>query len=66
MSSTTFAVLIHAVIGLAIIVAVTVLLALHDLSEATAIAAFGVAVTLVGGSATSLLALQVQPPGAKK
>ena len=66
MNSTTIAVLIHAVIGLAIIVSVTVLLALHDLSEATGIAAFGVAVTLVGGSATSLLALQVPPPGGRK
>lgn len=62
MSSTTLATIIDGMIALAIVVAVTVLLALHDLSETTAIALYGVAVTLVGGSAKSLLALKIPAP----
>lgn len=59
MSSTTLATIIDGVIAVCVIAAATVLLALHDLSEATAIALFGVAVTLIGGSAKALLALKV-------
>lgn len=51
--------IVDGVIALAIIAAVAVLLALHDISEPTAIALFGVAVTLIGGSAKALLALHV-------
>ncbi len=59
MSSTTLAVVTHAVMGIAIIAAVTTLLALGDISESTAIAMFTAAITLVGGSATALVALKV-------
>lgn len=67
MSPTTLATVIDGLIAVVIIVAVTVLLALHDLSKTDSIALFGVAVTLIGGSAKSLLALKVpartQPVG---
>ena len=59
MPSTTVAAVIDGVIALALIAAVTVLLALHDLSESTAISLYGVAVVLVGGSAKAALALRV-------
>ena len=59
---TTWAVIVDGVIALALIAATTVLLALHDLSETTALALFGVAVTLIGGSAKALLALKVPAP----
>jgi hypothetical protein len=59
MKATTLSVIVDAVIAVSVIASVTVLLALHDLSESTAIALFGVAVTLVGGSAKALLALKV-------
>ena len=54
--------IVDGVIALSIVAATTVLLALHDVSESTAIALFGVAVTLVGGSAKALLALHVPAP----
>lgn len=69
MKATTLSVIVDGVLALAIIAAGTVLLALHDLSESTALALFGVAITLVGGSAKALLALKVSavptnpPPG---
>ncbi len=59
MNGTTLAVLTHAIMGVIIIAAVTTLLALHDISESTAIAMFTAAITLVGGSATALVALKV-------
>lgn len=59
MQSTTLAVIVDGVIALALIAATTVLLALHDLSETTSLALYGVAITLVGGSAKALLALRV-------
>lgn len=62
MSQQTFGVLIDGLIALAIISAAATLLALHDVSESTAIALFGVAVTLIGGSAKALLALHVPTP----
>lgn len=62
MNTTTLAVLTHAIMGLAIIAAVTTLLALHDISESTAIALFTAAITLVGGSATAAVALKVPTP----
>lgn len=62
MSGTTLATLVHAIIGVCIIASVTVLLALHDLSESTAIALYGAAITLVSGSTLATLALKVPVP----
>jgi hypothetical protein len=59
MNSTTLATVTHALIGLALIGAATVLLALHDVSESTAIALYTAAGALVTGSANTLLALKV-------
>lgn len=64
MSSTTLATIIDGIVALTIIAAATTLLALHDLSENTAIALFGVAVVQIGGSAKALLALHVPAPAA--
>ena len=61
MNGTTLPLLIHGIMGLAIIAAVTTLLALGDLSESTAIAMFTAAISLVGGSATAAMALKVPP-----
>ncbi len=55
----TFATVVDAVIALAVIAASTVLLALHDISESTALALYGVSITLIGGSGKALLALRV-------
>lgn len=62
MSSATLASIIDGIIALALIAATTVLLALHDLSETTSLALYGVAITLVGGSAKAILALRVPTP----
>lgn len=62
MTQQNFGVLIDGLIAFAIITAAATLLALHDVSESTAIALFGVAVTLIGGSAKALLALHVPTP----
>lgn len=59
MSTRNLVLLIHGLISLAIIAGTTVLLALHDVQEATALALYGVAVTLAGGTANTLLALKV-------
>jgi hypothetical protein len=50
--------------GLAIIVSATVLLALHDLTETTAMALYAAAIGLIGGSLNTALALKVpsDPP----
>lgn len=61
MSSTTLATLIHGIMGLAIVAAVTTLLVLHDLTESTAIALFTAAISLVSGSAMATVALRVPP-----
>ncbi len=61
MSSTTLATVIHGVMGLAIVAAVTTLLALGHLSESTAIAMFTAAITLVSASAAATIALKVPP-----
>jgi hypothetical protein len=45
---------VHAAVALVIIVAATVLAALHDLDGQTVAALFGAAVGLIGGSASSL------------
>ena len=64
MQSTTLAVLTHAVMGVVIVASVTVLLAMHDIGESTAIAMYTAAISLVAGSATASVALKVpnQPP----
>lgn len=62
MSGTTLATLSHLVMGVAIVAAATVLVALHDLSETTAMALFAGAIGLIGGSATTALALKVPTP----
>ena len=62
MNATTLVTAIHGLVALAIIAATTLLLALHDLSESTALALYGVAVTLVGGTTNTLLALKVPAP----
>lgn len=55
--SATIVLIAHTVVALAIIAAATVLLALHDLDSATAVATIAVGVTLVGGSAGNLAAV---------
>ena len=62
MSGTTLATIAHLLMGVVIIVAATVLLALHDISETTAMALFAGAIGLIGGSATTALALKVPAP----
>ena len=62
MNSTTLATVIHGIMGLAIVIAATVLLALGSLTETTAMALFAGAIGLIGGSATTALALKVPTP----
>lgn len=64
MNGTTLATVIHGVMGLAIIAAATTLLAMHDLTETTAMALFAGAIGLIGGSATTALALKI-PTGSQ-
>ena len=61
MSSTTLATVIHGVVGLAIVAAATVLLALGNLDSTTAMALFAGAIGLAVGSAATALALKVPP-----
>lgn len=67
MDSTTLVTLIHGIVAVAIVAAATVLLALHDVDSTTALALYGAALALVGGTTNTLLALRVptappQPP----
>lgn len=62
MSSTTLVTLIHGAVALAIVAAATVLLALHDVDSTTALALYGAALALVGGTTNTLLALRVPAP----
>jgi hypothetical protein len=64
MSGTSLAVIVHAIMGLAITAAATVLLALHDMDTSTGIALYTAAIGLVSGSAATAIALKV-PPAAK-
>lgn len=48
---------LHATVGLLVIIAATVLTALHDLDAQAAVALFGAAVGLAGGSAGAVAAL---------
>jgi hypothetical protein len=59
MTSTTLVTVIHGVVAVAIVVAATVLLALHDVDSTTALALFGASLALVGGATNTLLALRV-------
>ncbi len=59
MSSTTLASLVHGLIALALVASATTLLALHDLSEATAIALYTVALTAVGAATGIKLAEKI-------
>ncbi len=59
MSSTTLASLIHGIIAITLVAAVTVLLALHDLTEVTAVALYGVALTAVGAATGIQLAKDI-------
>ena len=62
MSSSTLVTVTHATVALAITVAATVLLALHDIDATTALALYGAAIALVGGTTSTLLALRVPAP----
>ncbi len=59
MSSTTLAAITHGVIALVLVIAVTTLLALHDLTEVTAVALYGVALTAVGAATGIQLAKDI-------
>lgn len=59
MSSETLITITHGVIALTITAAATVLLALHDIDATTALALYGAAIALVGGTTSTLLALRV-------
>lgn len=62
MSLTTLVTIIHGAVAIAIVAAATVLLALHDLTEPTALALYGAALALVGGTTNTMLALRVPAP----
>ena len=59
MSASTLVTVIHGSVALAIVAAATVLLALHDVDSTTALALYGAAIALVGGTTSTLLALRV-------
>ena len=59
MDATRLVTLIHGVVSLAIVAAATTLLALHDVDATTALALYGAALALVGGTTNTLLALRV-------
>jgi hypothetical protein len=58
-STSTLVTISHGVVSLAIVAAATVLLALHDVDGTTALALYGAAIALVGGTTSTLLALRV-------
>ena len=62
MNGTTIATVTHAVIGLALVASATVLLALGKIDSTTAMALYAGAVGLIGGSASTALALKVPTP----
>lgn len=64
MTLTTLVTIIHGAVSLAIIAAATVLLCLHDVDSTTALALYGAALALVGGTTNTLLALRVPSPSA--
>ena len=64
MAPTTLSALVDGVLALALVIGATVLLALAKLDTTTGVLIYGVAITLVGGSAKALLALAVPVPSA--
>lgn len=62
MSNESITTLVDGVLALAIIASSAVLLALSKIDGTTALALFGVAITMAGGSAKALLALRVPVP----
>jgi ABC-type nickel/cobalt efflux system permease component RcnA len=60
-SASTLVTVIHGVVAVAIVTSATVLLALHDVDSTTALALYGAALALVGGTTSTLLALRVPP-----
>ena len=62
MSSTTLATIVHGIIGVALIAAATTLLALGKIDSTTGMALFAGAIGLIGGSASTALALKVPAP----
>ena len=63
MNGTTLATITHGVIGLALVAAATVLLAMSKIDSTTAMALYTAAVGLIGGSASTALALKVPTGG---
>lgn len=63
MSPTTLVTLIHGVVAVSIVASATVLLALEHIDSTTALALYGAALALVGGTTNTLLALRVPAPG---
>lgn len=59
MSTSTLVTVSHVTVAVAITAAATVLLALHDIDGTTALALYGAAISLVGGTTSTLLALRV-------
>jgi hypothetical protein len=59
MHSTTLTTVVDGVVAVAVIIAGTVLLALHALGSTAALAVIGIGVTLVSGTTKTLLALKV-------
>lgn len=61
MSTATLAAIIHGAIAFTVVVAATVLLALHDVDATTGLALYGAGLALVGASTNTLLALKIPP-----
>ena len=61
MSTSTLVTVTHGVLAVALTSAATVLVALHDIDATTALALYGAAIALVGGTTSTLLALRVPP-----
>lgn len=59
MKATTLVTVIHGLVALAIIAAATVLLALHDVTESTAMALYIAGLATVGAGTSTALALKV-------
>jgi len=58
-SATTLSTMIHGVVAVVLIAAITTLLALHDLTEATAISLYGVALATIGAATGIQLAKEI-------
>jgi hypothetical protein len=62
MAATTLVTIIHGVVAVSIIVAATVLLALHDIDGTTAMALYTASLAAVGAGTSTALALKVPTP----